>query len=389
MARILIGWELGANRGHAVHLAGLSRLLRGHGHEVVLAVRRLDVMHAQQVSDIAIWQAPVSPRMLAGNVMRHGGAPAGLADILARIGIDDALIVTSMIAAWRQLLAATRADLVIADYAPFLLPAARGRLPAIAVGNGFSLPPATMRAFPTLVQGVSGLDQEALLAIVNRGLAELGDDPLAALPGIFAADRSVTATFAELDPYAAERGEPIAIPESVDGSIRAGEGEEVFVYLPELIPANSPLWSGLAMSGLKIRVHVAMGDAAIQAAVTSFGFIVEPHPVPFAEIAARSRLLLSHGGHGFVCAGLTAGLPQVVCHYDLEKLATGLGLARAGLGGHVPLATIQPRAFADSLVRVYQDDAIAARARAAAPGFLERGQIHHDEAVVAAVAALG
>lgn len=387
MARILLGWELGANRGHAVRLAALARMLRAEGHEIVLAVRRLDVVHAQ-IPDVPIWQAPVSPRMQAGSAAHGHGVPAGMADILARLGLDDALIVRVMIEGWRRLFSAIRPDLVLGEYAPFLLLAARGLLPSVSVGTGFGSPPATMESFPALLPNATGIDQAALLATVNAGLADAGDAPLSALPALFAADRPVVATFAELDPYSDWRAGPLALPDSIDPAVTVGTGEEVFVYLPENVPAETMLWSGLALSGLKVRVHVALASQNLRDAVAGHGLIVEPHPLPFAEIAGRARLLVSHGGHGFIAAGLAAGLPHVVCHHDLEKLANGLAVARAGLGGHVSLASIQPRPFAESLVRIHGDEAMMARAKAASPGFLLRGQIPHDDAVREAVHAL-
>jgi rhamnosyltransferase subunit B len=387
MARILLAWELGANRGHAVRLATLAKMLRAHDHEIVLAVRRLDVVHAQ-ISDVPIWQAPVSPRMQVGGAMQGNDVRAGMADILARLGMDDPLIVRVMIDGWRRLFSTIRPDLVVGDFAPFLLMAARGRLPSVSVGPGFSAPPETMDSFPALLPNADGVDQAALLATVNAGLAEAGDAPLDALPALFAADRSVVATFTELDPYAAWRTGPLALPDSIDPAVKRGSGEEVFVYLPEMVPADTPLWRGLALSGLKVRVHIALASPKLRDAVAGHGLTIEPYPLPFAEIAGRARLLVSHGGHGFVAAGLAAGLPQVVCHYDLEKLVHGLALARAGLGGHVSLGSIQPRPFADSLVRVHGDEALMARAQAAAPEFLRRGQIPHDDAVREAVHAL-
>jgi rhamnosyltransferase subunit B len=387
MAHVLLGWEFGANRGHAIRLTAVADALRAAGHKVSFAVTRLDVMHAQKVPGSPIWQAPVSPRMMAGRG-RATGPAVGMADILARLGMDDGLIVASMLDGWRQLLGAIAPDLVIADFAPFLLLAARGRLPTISVGTGFSSPPAGMAKLPALVAGAEGVDQNSLLEAVNAGLARAGDPPLGALAQLFAADNPIVATFAELDPYSASRDEALVFPDAANPVVSPGRGDEVFAYLPDTVPAASPLWPALAASGLKVRVHIGMGGTALQNAVAEHGLIVEPEPLPFALIAERSRLLVSHGGHGFICAGLLAGLPHVVCHYDLEKLTHGLALARAGLGGHVSLAAIKPRPFAESLVRLFGDEAIAGRVRAAAPDFRARPQTPFQHAVLEAVAAL-
>lgn len=387
MAHVLIGWEFGANRGHAIRLTATAEVLRAAGHRVTFAVSRLDAMYAQQVPDAPVWQAPVSPRMMAGRG-RVTGPATGMADIMARLGMDDPLIVAAMVEGWRRLLGAIRPDLAIGDFAPFLLLAARGRLPTISVGPGFSSPPADLAELPVLLPGHPAPDQAAILAAVNAGLARAGQAPIAALPQIFHADRPIVATFVELDPYAASRTTPLAFPDKIDLSAAGGEGDEVFVYLPDSVSANLPIWPGLAASGLKVRVHIGLGDAAMRADVAKHGFIVEPEPVPFARIAERSRILLSHGGHGFICAGLTAGLPHVVCHFDLEKLWHGLALARAGLGGHVPLQSIRPEPFAQSLKRMFDDEAMIARARAAAPDFRARAQAPFAAAIREAVAAL-
>lgn len=388
MARVLLGWEFGANRGHAVRLAGLAADLEAQGHEVVYAVRRLDAMRAEAPPGAPIWQVPVSPRMLAGGGVRLTGAPAGMGDILARLGFDDPGIVTAVIEAWRRLFDAVKPDVVVADFSPFMLLAARGRVPTVSAGTGFTTPPDHVDHFPHVLDNVAGIDQRILLDTVNAGLAAAGDPFLDRVTQIFAADRPIAATFAEIDPYAAARRLPYALPESIDLAVEAGQGDEVFVYGPEMIPADSSLWSGLAMSGLKIRVHIGLAGGALQQAVAGHGLIVEPKPLPFAQIAERSRLLVSHGGHGFICAGLAAGLPHVVYHYDLEKMWHGFALAKAGLGGHVALNSLQPRVFADSLVRVYRDEGLSARARTAAPGFRSRPQVPLHAAVAQAIAEL-
>jgi UDP:flavonoid glycosyltransferase YjiC (YdhE family) len=165
----------------------------------------------------------------------------------------------------------------------------------------------------------------------------------------------------------------------------ASGGDEVFVYTPDQVTIEAALWDGLARSGLPVRVHVPGADADLRRAIAAKGLQVEAAPVPFATIAERSRLLISHGGHGFVCSALLAGLPQVICHFDLEKLMHARAITHLGLGGMVPMRQIEPEAFAASLVEVYRNDALAARARAAAPAFRSRYDKPKEESVADAV----
>lgn len=389
MARILIGWEFGANRGHAVRMAQLGRALTERGHEIAFAVQRIDALAPEDLDGAEVWQAPLTPRLLVNTVKSTSRSPTGLADILARLGMEDPAIVAALVRAWRQLFAAVRPDLVIAEYAPFLQLAARGKVAALAVGTGFQTPPPNLSEFPKIVaKAEAASDETATLAAVNGALAGLGDAPLAALPELFASDRIVTESFAELDPYAQARSNRLAHPAAAVDATAPEGGEEVFVYAPETLTAQARLWTGLAAAGLPVRVHMPNAPAAVREALSDRGFAFEPEPLPVAAIADRSRLLVSHGGHGFVCAGLAAGLPHIICYPDIEKLFYGHALARLRLGGHVSLATLDPKAFGASLRRIHADEAMAGRAREAAPGFRGRPQPPLEQAVVEAAAEL-
>lgn len=369
---ILLGWELGGNRGHATALLGMADALTARGHRVSFALQRVDALPHDRLNGAAVWPAPVSPRLLV-NVAKPRRAANGMGDILARLGCDDSDIVEGLLRAWTLLLDTIRPDLVIAEYAPFLLLAARGRVPTIAVGTAFSTPPANMPAFPSLNGAAPAFPEAEVLAGLNDALARTGRPPLSTYPALVTASRTFGGSFAELDPYRAWRREPLVMP-LVAGGVPplAGSGDDVFVYAPEQVLPNAALWQGLAQSGLPIRVHTANMIPEMERSLAGHSFAVEPRPVPFARIAERSRLVLSHGGHGFVCSALTAGLPQVICYFDLEKMLHADAITRLGVGGKVAMAQIEPDAFAASLRAVYGNDEVAARARALAPSFRNR-----------------
>jgi hypothetical protein len=336
-----------------------------------------------------VWQAPLTPRLLSSGARRYSRTPATLGDILARLGCDDPAIVSGLVQSWRLMLDQLRPDLVIGEFAPFLLSAARGRVPSICFGQGFSSPPPHLSSFPSLDGSAPTMDEQAVLAATNQGLEWARAEPLPALPALFAADAQVAATFEELDPYRGLRASAVDAPILPQApSELGGEGEEVFVYLPESVGADARIWDGLARSRLPIRVHQPRAPAANVERFAAAGFRFEPEPVSFDVITARSRLLLSHGGVGTLGSCLLAGLPQVICFYDLEKRLNGHAVAALGLGGHVPLHDIQPEPFAASLVRLYGDDALAARARAAAPGFRARMEPGADEVMADHIDAL-
>jgi hypothetical protein len=371
MSKFLLGWELGANRGHLVRMADIARRLVAEGHEVVIAAQRLS-RDFDLPAEVTMWQAPIWPRLL-GNVGALGGPmPNTMGDILVRVGLDipDALPV--LVQAWHQILGAAKPDAVAADFAPALLCAARGRVPTVSVGLAFDSVPGHLDEFPSLTGQPAAYPETGVLDAVNRSMTAAGLDPLDHLPQMFAADLGLAGTFTELDVYAKWRREPVVAPSVAHPVGEAGTGEELFLYADAALLRTGSLWDGLARSGLPIRVYAQGASPVQQAELARLGFTVEPAPIPFARIAERSRVVMTYGGLGFVSSALAAGVPVVVVHYDLEKALTGQAITRLQLGGHVYAGAIQTDAFATSLRQLYQNDSFQRRARELAPGFRAR-----------------
>lgn len=384
MARFLLGWELGAGRGHLVRLAEIARQLTAQGHEVVIASQRLSRAF-DFPEGVTLWQAPVWPRLL-GNVGALGGPmPNTMGDILVRLGLDNEEALPVLISGWESILAAVRPDAVVADFAPALLCAAHGRLPTILVGLGFDAIAHTLPSFPSLTGQPAAYSEAETLERVNRGLKQSGIAALERLPQIFAADRVLAGTFTELDPYAKWRTEPPVAPSVAHPVGEAGGGEEIFLYIEATLLRTAALWDGLVRAVLPVRVHAHGASEAQNAELARLGFTVERHPIPFSEVARRSRLTMSYGGLGFTSSSLAAGVPIVIVHYDLEKRLTGEAVTRLQLGGQVYAGAIQPEAFATSLRQIYHNDSIQRRARELAPGFRARLFPAQEELAVAAV----
>ena len=371
MARILLGWELGANRGHLLRLAKIARWLTAQGHQVDAALQNVDGAAVVFPEGTRIWQAPLWPRLMA-NVARLDGPPvATMGDILARLGLDRGEAFEGLIRAWDSLFGAIAPDMVIGDFAPALLRAAWGRIPSIAVGTGFECVPHDLPAFPGLNGLTAAHDEAAMLDQTNAALLRCGRPTMDNLPALFTADTTLAATFRELDPYAALR-KTAPISPTIEGGappISEGRGEEIFVYGFAAIMADAPLWDGLAQSGLKVRVHVPRASPMLREKLLRLSFAVEDKPLPFTQIAESARLVVSHGGHGFTSSALLAGIPHIVTPFDLEKRINADRVVSMQLGGQVALTAIRPAPFAESLKRIHADDGFGARARAAAPGF--------------------
>ena len=183
-----MGWEMGAGLGHVAPLLAVARGLREHGHRPVLALR--DVVEPAfllredpiPVLQAPVWQPPPGHR---GRMP----ATATLADIFVVTGFGDRDRIHAIVAAWDGLIDLVRPKLVVAEFSPGLCLAARGRVPVVAIGNGFALPPSEMETFPPLQPDVKPLArQDDLLASVNRVQRERGAPPLPGLPALFDAE---------------------------------------------------------------------------------------------------------------------------------------------------------------------------------------------------------
>lgn len=390
MAHILIGWELGAYGGHLARIRRIGAALAEAGHRVTLALQRVDAPGVRDAAWVGrIWQAPVWPSLIGSVGRAVAGGSSTHGDILASAGLARPGTFGRLIAAWDPILAAEQPDVVVGDYAPALLCAARGRAPLVAVSDAFDLPPVHLQRLPSLTGRPPAVDEAWLVAEANAGLAATGRSPITALPQLFAADLPLPCSFPMLDPYAAWRITPVyrpfVDPAMIGSGHRARTGEEVFAYWPGTGEGTMALWQALATLGRPVRVHAPQLTAADHHWLEGRGLIVEREPVPFHLIAERSRMLVSHGGVGFVSGGVMAALPQLVIPLDLQKQLIGEAIARADAGRLLPADADAP-SIAAAVEAIAADAAMAARVRDLAEGLAASPGTSPEHAVVTAVA---
>ncbi|MCU0934698.1 MAG: hypothetical protein MUF66_01200, partial [Gammaproteobacteria bacterium] len=160
--RILLGWELGAGLGHVRRLVDVARRLRDRGWTPYLALADLHAL-PEDVADVAegVFQAP---GLRIGGVGGRAIPIRSFADVLAVSGYAAELTLAAGVRAWESLLDLIRPRLVLADFSPILHLAAFGRVPVVAVGDGFCVPPALPGGFPVLRRNLrSAVDPEAML----------------------------------------------------------------------------------------------------------------------------------------------------------------------------------------------------------------------------------
>jgi UDP:flavonoid glycosyltransferase YjiC (YdhE family) len=370
----MLGWELGGNRGHAEALKAIALALIADGHDPVIAAK--EPLRFTGFDACPVMQAPIWPGMLVPVAAHRPGPPVSMADILTGLGILLPGALASLIRSWDAVFGAFRPDVVIGDFAPALFTAARGRIRTISTGSGFCQPPADMSELPDLLRASQAAPSQPLLAAINAELAATGRTALAAAPELFAADHIVVSSFAEFDPYRRWRKSSYAMPSLAPlAAIPEQPGDEVFVYYHRADPASLPLWEALAKTGLTIRTFVGQPSADGHAALTALGILVERNPLSWEAIASRSRVVVSHGGLGFSSGAVAMGLPHLVLAYDLEKILTGLAVRQLGAGDTI-MPHLRERDATEQLLKLYADERLRNKTRAAAVGMQER--IAHD-----------
>ncbi len=350
MARIAFAWELGGEYGHAMACAWLASALQSRGHTIAFMFRELrQLTMLPETAAFDIFQAPRAAR--EGEV---AVSPASYADILLGSGYADAKELTALLVGWRSLLEGWRPDLVVADFAPTALLAARSLdLPRVTFGNGFFVPP-PVSALPAFrydetiaPERIAAADASAL-ASANAALAAVGMPPLARLCDQFDADEHFLCTFPELDHYqnrpaSGYWGPRFRLDRGLNIEWPDGQGKRIFVYVKRTLPQLDTLIDYLAATPHRIVAFIPDLEEPRRARLAARRRVVAERPVRLDLLMRQCDLIICHGGE--IAAGaLLRGVPQLVfpTHYEqyltarrLEQVGSGVWLSPAAAAGDV------------------------------------------------------
>lgn len=333
MATILLGSELGTGSAALAPLLVLARAFKTLGHRPVLALR-----------DAA------SPNMF---LARHGfgtlqapiwGAEAAIpeaadyATVLRTIGFLDADRVAQVAARWRQLTDHYNPALVVAHWSPGLALAARERLPAVAVGDGFAVPPVDGGVFPPLGEAAAEPSQYDLLAATNAAQAMRGEPAIQSATEIVAGAEPFPCVLPDLDPYHETRGRPAVGPlDPLAEPAPDPVGTRVFVQLMAHFYDADAVLSAIGMAGMTASAWVR---GVSQDFLKEFGWpgvelLTTPPDAP-REIV-NAAVVVHNGYLPLTTLCLSLGRPQVIIPDGAEAAINAcrvqaLGLARVVRG---------------------------------------------------------
>jgi UDP:flavonoid glycosyltransferase YjiC (YdhE family) len=341
VARALCAWEYGGDLGHIQRLTALAVALRDAGHEPALAFSNLQ--HAGATArGFRCYAAP----LIAG-VERPDLEPASLARVLLDLGFHDAGGIESSIRAWLSLFELEKPDVIVADYAPVALLAARvAGIPAVTIGSGFSSPPGVhplpaLRPWKAVPEEKLVEDDAALVASANKALGALDAQPLTQASQLLAARDDILCTFEELDPFGPRQGVEYLGPldDSMPGDEVTWAADDrrphIFAYLKPSYPGFVPILAALGAVGGQAIV-VAPGLIAAQAqALSKPNVLVLPRAVTLAPVLADCDLCISHAGLGLTSKALAAGVPTALIPIHLEQFLIARRVEALGVSAHL------------------------------------------------------
>jgi len=341
MAHIHLAWELGGGLGHAARLKALAQALQQRGHHVSLSLRELVQTDTLLASlDAPRFQAP----SFSAQVVGLPSPPASLAEILIGCGWLDARAMAGPAAAWRSLLQMLAPDLLVADYAPGALLAARALgLPAVVIGNAFCVPPAG--PLPALRAGVAparlAAAEARVLAAANGLLAAAGAPPIEHASWLMRGEHRLICAWPELDHFARDAegdgdgwwGPDTQGDDGLAPDWPATGGPRVFAYLKANHPGHAAVLQALDARGCATLCYLPDVAAGKPAPPGSERMRYARAPVNLNAALADTALCVCHAGSGTVAQALLAGVPLLLLPQQQEQnlLANHLhaqGLAR-------------------------------------------------------------
>lgn len=343
MANITFTWELGGGLGHAARILPFAEEMRRRMHHCELVLR--DLVHTRSLlksSGFPCYQAPV----WLHKTMNLPEAKVSMAEILMGLGYFEAELLDGLVRGWLNIFALLKPDVVIADYSPTALLAAKiAGIPAANIGLGFFIPPdiAPMPAFrdwepiaPNRVEEV----EKHVLSVVNQVLQTHASPPFVQLSHLFSANQRLLCTWPELDQYA---NRVLASNEQYYGpnfsSDIGGEAQwpevatpKVFAYLKTAHPDHHLVLDALVALGCSVICYIPELASGRKPPLVSSNIVYSEKPLNLEQVCEQCDVLICHAGEGTIAPALLKGVPVLLLPMQAEQFLMARNVSRTGAG---------------------------------------------------------
>lgn len=361
--RVLLGWEFGGGFGHIASLQGTAKRIQ--------EVMPCSFLYALRVPENGRRSGiPWNDIIAAPHPKRAQSAEPPIARDSYGEFVSEALMIDEgafafRLAGWSKIINDFKPDLIIADYAPGLSLFARSRWPVLAIGNGYTLPPAELEVFPPMTRGkrpIYGSEAE-IIDWLNGDLKRAGAKPIERLPQLNEAAAYGLMTMPIFDPYQAFRKQDYLGVEIPGGAPtpRPSHGG-VIAYFHENTLLNDEVIAGLGQLEIDTDVYFGMSMRSVKRKFKGSRVTVADAPFALGKDMPGKAVAVHRGGLGFAAAALLAGVPQVVVYENDEAHFHARSIREAGAGLTALLSKITARTFAEAVQHVGASSAMQERA---------------------------
>jgi hypothetical protein len=374
MARILFAWELGGGIGYVDRLSQVAEVLAAEGHEPVFVVR--DLIGTADFFARKPWivmQSPMAVGLL--HPTQPSFVPGSYADLLAVNNFANAEHLFRLAHAWHMLFLALQPALIVAEYAPVATLAAYGRIPTIAMGHGYIMPPPNLREFPIFDPAAQRFaPTEKIAEAVRTVQQKLGGLVADTVPLALGGTRHFVTAFAETDPYASFRSQPDAGPlESMPPPMAPVGPPSFYAYLSATHPQLRMILQSLVDCGLPGATYIKRITPEIRQYLGERNVHVFDRPPPLLEVTRGAHVIVHHGGAATLAAAMGAGRPQMLWPEVADQQVSASTIDRLGVSVHARRRLTSPAQAARAMRELAQGEA-PPRALQVAQSINQRGE---------------
>lgn len=326
--------------GHISRLANISDKLSKQGYQVYVALK--DLSHASQWFKnvpVKLFQAPIwLPKVTMQRPI------ACLADSLLLLGYLEAETLSGLVAGWTSLIESIQPDLIIFDYAPTAMLAAKSntKIPKITVGAGFADPEPGQPIVDWRPQATQDKlveqQEERVLQIINRVLCSNQLPALKRLSDLFQVNQTIITTFPDLDPYQHLRCSTTYCLQETNSASRPDAvftnqyQNKILGYLKPNHPNFDHILSGLSKCKADVFIACPQGNSHALKPYESQSFRFSTKLINLENAMQNADLFVGHGNMGSLVQAMYLGVPSMIFPIQLEQLTTGLIVQKLGIG---------------------------------------------------------